>query len=322
VVRRAAEDAAELAGQRDHQLGERRVAVADVVVDERALDRRGRVDRAGVEQHVAGVVLGVEERGDLVLDLDRAARVPRPLRRQRDDAAGLHEREQAVLDRRVRQRRERLEDRAADQRVAGEHAVIVVEILADRDDGLEVGVVLARELHARLGATRDVGNADVRRDRDRGVDRGVRAELREQAQRLGIERTLAADDQAALGVLDERARDEQRRAREVLPRQVREHADVEARQRVELQAIPQRFGVLAVDHGDLADADRGESFQRLTHAHHRCRRESVPGLQNQSRREHDGVRDHAARVCNKYTARRFSHLRRNASAIHRFVTVV
>ena len=78
VVRRAAEDAAQLAGERHHQLAEHRVAVADVVVDERALDRRGGVDRTGVEQRVVRVALGLEQRGDLVVDVDACGAAPRP----------------------------------------------------------------------------------------------------------------------------------------------------------------------------------------------------------------------------------------------------
>jgi hypothetical protein len=110
VVRSAAEDPAELAGERHHQLAERRVAMADVVMDQRALDVRGGVDRTGVEQRVARVALGLEQRGDLVVDRDHVRLAPRPLDPDRRDAAARDEREQAMLERRVRELPERLED--------------------------------------------------------------------------------------------------------------------------------------------------------------------------------------------------------------------
>ena len=292
------------------------------MVDERALDGRGGVHRAGVEQHVVPVLLGLEERGDLLLDVDRAARGPRPdVATQAEDATTVGELEQAVLEGRVREADERVEDRRGDQGVTGEHAVAVDEILAELLDRPQVGVGLEGQLDVHLGARRRAAGGG---DDDRGIRIGVLdPELDQRAQSLRVERAITTDDQATSGPLDPRAAGEHRRATQVLPRQIRQDLDVQARKLVQGEAIPQLVGVATIDDRHLGHAELDQPFQGLPDPRHGTSRELVAGLEDEPVREHNCVRDHRPRrLCNKRTARDLGHLLAESSGLHHFVSVV
>ncbi len=123
----------------------------------------------------------------------------------------------------------------------------------------------------------------------------------QRAQRLEVG-AVAADDQARLVVLDPVAGHHDGGAAEVAPAQVAEDANVELRQLVEVQPVPQLFRVPAINDRNMPDAEDGEVLERLPHARHRPAGKLIAGFESEASREHDCMRDHRAKPrCNNQT---------------------
>ena len=114
----------------------------DVVMDHRRLDPGGGVDRPRVEQRVARVCLGLEDRVDLLGD-HVGLRPPGPDLSPRpglgalvgdDSALVVEQRRETVGQLGVVERLERVEHGRGDQRVAGEQRVVARQVAAERGD--------------------------------------------------------------------------------------------------------------------------------------------------------------------------------------------
>jgi hypothetical protein len=183
---------------------------------------------------------------------------------------------------------------------ASSAARTVDEILAECGHDMKIGIGLACKLdpHVRAGL-------DLCSDRhcNRGIDVLGLRQLREEAQRIAIERPIAAHDQTAALAIDPRPREQQSRATQVLPAAVREHLDGELRKLVKLQAIPELVRVAPVDHGDVSDAEGREARQCLLD---RC---DCPGRQLTARlvggprgKHYCATYGHRSRLCKQCTA--------------------